>query len=71
MEFLQPFYHAFDSKKLIVEVQELNWIPSWARTDWKLFREALFHTLRNAVKFSRYNGRIVIAVSYHSLEPGR
>lgn len=47
---------------------EANEIPSWVRTDWKLYKETLFHILQNAMKFNNDFGSVNIVLSYHSLE---
>lgn len=43
IEFMEPFYHLLKTKRLTTEVIEINEIPSWANTDWNLFKEILFH----------------------------
>ena len=67
LEFLQPFYHALEQKRLKVEVIEANEIPCWACTDWSLYLETLFHVIQNAIKFNAESGSIKIVLSYHSL----
>lgn len=65
VDFLKPFYHSFKYKNLKVEVTEANIIPTWARADWKLYQQTLFHILQNAIKFNTADGSIHIVLSFH------
>ena len=38
LEFLSPFYHSFNNKKLNVLVSEANKIPSWICSDWEIYK---------------------------------
>lgn len=64
IDFLSPFNHALGFKHLSVEVVELNTIPEWAQTDWKIFKEALVHLLWNAIKFSEEHSKIQVVLSF-------
>lgn len=52
LDFLRPFNNLLESKKLKVEVVEVNKIPRWAKTDWSLYFEVLYHLVQNASKFN-------------------
>ena len=68
IDFLPPFFHSLEQKKIQVEVAEANLIPQWACSDWNLYKQILFHVLQNAIKFNKENGEIRIVVSFHSFE---
>ena len=42
-DFMMPFYHEIYHKNLEVSVIESNKIPEWVSTDWKIYKQILFH----------------------------
>ena len=41
--FIMPFYYEITLKNLQVSVIEANKIPEWVSTDWKIYKQTLFH----------------------------
>lgn len=68
IDFLAPFFQSIKYKNLKLEVMEVNKIPKWARVDWKVYKEILFHILQNAIKFNVDYGSINILLSFHGAE---
>jgi signal transduction histidine kinase len=58
--FLHPFNVPSSERGISLYIEEKNEIPSSVCVDWKIYLQALFYIVQNAIKFSNEGGIISI-----------
>ena len=64
---MRGFENDFQEKALFIYISELCEIPAEMCTDWVIYDAIMHHLVMNAIKFNKFQGSIIIDMSYHKL----
>jgi len=70
-DFLGMFHTLQSSEMPKITLVELNQIPPWVSTDWRLFKETLHHILALAMTKAGKFGQVTLTISFHKFTAPR